>query len=296
MVISAAVGAAADSPYVVVLGIAQDGGLPHALCEKDCCREAFEDPAKRRRVAALGIVDPAVGKCWLVDATPDLPVQLHALQEGEAPPELAGVLLTHAHIGHYTGLMFLGREVAGASDVGVYAMPRMQKVLSNGAPWDQLLRLENIRLEPMQAGRPFALSPSVEITPLSVPHRDEYSETVGFVIKGPERSVVFIPDIDKWGSWSMDIVTVIRANDYAFLDGTFYGDGEVPGRAMSEIPHPFIVESMDTFSILTPGERARVHFIHLNHSNPVLQDGSDACKRVEDAGFRLAKRGQRVSL
>jgi len=290
--------AADTSPYVVVLGIAQDGGVPHALCVKGCCEDAFDDPSKRRRVACLGIVDPVEGKCWLVDATPDLPVQLRALQDtgGETPPELAGVLLTHAHIGHYTGLMFLGREVSGAKDVGVYAMPRMQEVLSDGAPWDQLISLGNIRLESLAAGQPTKLSERVEITPLSVPHRDEYSETVGFVIRGPERSLVFIPDIDKWELWSMEITGVIRANDYAFLDATFYGDGELPGRAMSEIPHPFIVESMETFSILTPEERARVHFIHLNHSNPVLKEESDARKSVEDAGYNIAKRGLRVSL
>ena len=290
--------AAADSPYVVVLGIAQDGGVPHALCVKGCCEEAFADPVKRRRVACLGIVDPVEGKCWLVDATPDLPVQLRALQDtgGETPPELAGVLLTHAHIGHYTGLMFLGREVSGTKNVAVYAMPRMQKVLSNGAPWDQLLKLENIRLEGLESGKPTKLSERVEITPLSVPHRDEYSETVGFVIKGPERSLVFIPDIDKWGLWSMEITGVIRAHDYAFLDATFYSDGELPGRAMSEIPHPFIVESMQHFEVLSPQDRARVHFIHLNHSNPVLQDGSDARAAVEGAGYKVAERGQRVSL
>jgi pyrroloquinoline quinone biosynthesis protein B len=297
-VISAAVPTAADSPYVVVLGIAQDGGVPHALCTKGCCEEAFADPAKRKRVACLGIVDPAEGKCWLVDATPDLPVQLRALQDtgGDTPPELAGVLLTHAHIGHYTGLMFLGREVSGTQNVSVYAMPRMQKVLSNGAPWDQLVKLENIRLEGLQSGNPTKLSERIEITPLSVPHRDEYSETVGFVIKGPERSLVFIPDIDKWGLWSMEITGVIRAHDYAFLDASFYADGEIPNRAMSEIPHPFIVESMETFSILTPEERARVHFIHLNHTNPVLREDSDARKHVEGAGYNVAKRGQRVSL
>jgi len=187
-------------PYLVVLGIAQDGGYPQAGCQRECCARAWRDASLRRGVSCLGIVDPATGERWLLDATPDFPRQLRVL-DGLAPstsvPGLAGILLTHAHMGHYTGLMHLGREAIGARRVPVYAMPRLREFLSSSRPWDQLVRLENIELRTLRADEPVALNGRLTATPIPAPHRDEYSETVGFRIKGPNHSVLYISDIDK---------------------------------------------------------------------------------------------------
>src|SRR5215470_536980 len=95
-----------SSVEAVVLGVAQDGGVPHLGCRQALCVEARRDPSKRRLVAALGLIDPASGKRFLIDATPDFPAQVELL--GGMPD---AILLTHAHIGHYLGLAQLGREV-----------------------------------------------------------------------------------------------------------------------------------------------------------------------------------------
>jgi pyrroloquinoline quinone biosynthesis protein B len=280
------------NPYVVVLGVAQDGGAPHAGCARTCCAERWRDPSRRLHVACLGIVDPAASACWLLDATPDLPIQLHRLGKFE----LTGILLSHAHIGHYTGLVHLGREVMGARGVAVYAMPRMHAFLSDNGPWDQLVRLGNIELQPLAAGQPVALSPRVTVTPLVVPHRDEYSETVGFRIDGPDRSALYISDIDKWDRWDRRIEDLIAEVDVAWLDGTFYDATEVPGRSMDEIPHPFMTESMRRFEALPASERDKVRFIHLNHTNPALDPDSAARRAIEAAGFRVAGERERFDL
>ncbi|MEJ2152957.1 MAG: MBL fold metallo-hydrolase [Gemmatimonadota bacterium] len=182
-------------------------------------------------------------------------------------PGLAGVFLTHAHMGHYTGLMHLGHESMGAHGVVVYAMPRMREYLSTNGPWDQLVRYENIAIEPLADGVPVDLIDRITVTPFLVPHRQEYSEVVGFRIDGPNRSALFIPDIDSWEEWEAQgtrIEDLIAEVDVAYLDATFYGDGEIPGRDMSSFPHPFITHSMDRFAELPPAERAKVRFIHLN--------------------------------
>ncbi|MHC4652562.1 MAG: MBL fold metallo-hydrolase [Planctomycetota bacterium] len=280
------------NPYVVVLGVAQDGGAPHAGCQKDCCAERWRDPTKRVHVTCLGIVDPAASACWLIDATPDFPVQLRRLGD----TRLAGVLLTHAHIGHYTGLVHLGREVMGARSIPVYAMPRLRDFLGDNGPWDQLVRLDNIALRPLAAGEPVELSARVTVTPFLVPHRDEYSETVGFRIDGPARSALYISDIDKWHRWDRRIEDLIAEVDVAWLDGTFYDDAEVPGRSMDEIPHPFITESMQRFEALPLSQRSKVRFIHLNHTNPALNADSAARKTIEAAGFRVADELERFDL
>ena len=271
----------------VVLGIAQDAGHPQAGCEKSCCVDAWR--GEGHAVSSIGLVEGA--KHWLLDATPDLPAQMQAL-EGE----LAGLFLTHAHMGHYTGLMHLGREAMGASAVAVWAMPRMRSFLAQNGPWDQLVELENIVVQPLEDGVPVRLTETLSVTPVVVPHRDEYSETVGFFVEGPERELLYLPDIDKWSKWESPIEGWIARADVAMLDGTFFDGAELPGRDMSQIPHPFVSESMERFAPLPVDERDKVHFIHLNHTNPLLDPESTASKAVLRAGMHVAREGDAHSL
>lgn len=284
-----------DAPFAVVLGIAQDAGYPQAGCAKACCQLAWEQPTRRRLVSCIAVIDPATRQAWVFDATPDFPEQLRRLENvlptGE-PVELAGIFLTHAHIGHYTGLMHLGREAMGASQMPVHAMPRLVSFLKKNGPWSQLVSLENISLRNLSADSTVILNERIKVVPFLVPHRDEFSETVGFRIEGPQRSLIFIPDIDKWERWERDILTEIQSVDYALLDGTFFQNGEIPGRDMSEIPHPFVEESLARFAHLPAGEKSKVHFIHFNHTNPVLLENSGARKSVYEAGLGICEEGE----
>ncbi|NET35491.1 MAG: pyrroloquinoline quinone biosynthesis protein PqqB [Cyanothece sp. SIO1E1] len=281
-----------ESPYLVVLGIAQDAGYPQANCRRSCCRPVWEGKTRGKMVSCLGLVDPASGQAWMLDATPDFKHQLQALQGNAA---LAGIFLTHAHIGHYTGLMHLGREVMGAQEVPVYAMPKMARFLSENGPWSQLVSLENIKVEALAADSSIRLSEELAIRPFLVPHRDEFSETVGYEISGPSKKAIFIPDIDKWEKWDRDINTFVEQVDYALLDGSFYQEGEIPGRDMSQIPHPFVAESMARFDQLPITERNKVHFIHLNHTNPLIWSDSTRTE-VKEKHYQIAEEGMILSL
>jgi len=216
------------------LGIAQDAGYPQANCKKDCCAAVWKKEVPRKMVSCIALVDPPNNKAWIFDATPDFKDQLFSLQQSYPGIELAGIFLTHAHIGHYTGLINLGREAMGAKEVPVYAMPTMKKFLEENGPWSQLVDLENIKLQALQADSTIRLGSQFEITPMQVPHRDEYSETVGFKIKSDKHSALFIPDI--------------------------------------------------------------VHFIHFNHTNPVLNPKSTAYKEVLTKGFHIADEGKSFAL
>lgn len=287
--------ASEPGPRLMVLGIAQDAGYPQAGCYRPHCMAGWRGERDRRLPTSLGLIDPVQKKTWLFDATPALPEQLYRLH-AEAPDHaLSGVFLTHAHMGHYTGLMHFGREAMGSRDLPVHAMPRMRRYLDSNGPWSQLVALGNITLMPLQDQQPVRLG-AITVTPLRVPHRDEFSETVGFRIEGPSRSAVFIPDIDKWSRWETDLIELIRSVDHALLDATFYDNEELPGRDMSEIPHPFVIETMKQLQPLDPEERSRVWLIHLNHSNPLLDANSAARKTVLDAGFRIAEEGQLLAL
>ncbi len=286
-------------PFLLVLGVAQDGGVPQAGTKQ---HPGWENARNKRRVVCLALIDPAANQRWLIEATPDFREQLHLLDVAapvEKSPGLNGIFLTHAHMGHYTGLMFLGHESLGAKNVPVFAMPKMREYLSKNGPWDQLVRYHNIDLELLQDGVAVQLNDRLTITPFLVPHRQEYSEVAGFRIAGPNRSALFIPDIDKWELWDEqgtrieDMITQVQV---AYLDGTFYANGEIPGRDMSTFPHPFITHSMQRFQTLPASERAKVRFIHLNHTNPALKPDSEARRTIEQNGFYVAEEGEKVEL
>ena len=286
-----------SAPYLYILGVAQDAGYPQSGCFKKHCMPGWENSSLKRGAVSLGLIDPGTNKKFLFEATPNFPDQLYQL-EVEAPGKqytFAGIFLTHAHIGHYAGLMFLGHEAMGASNIPVFAMPRMLTFLKENGPWSQLVNYKNIALRPLKNNQEQQFD-RIKITPFLVPHRDEYSETIGYKIEGPNKSAIFIPDINKWSDWRTDIAELIKTVDYALIDATFYADGELPGRDMSNIPHPFASESMALFNSFSAAERNKVWFIHFNHTNPLLRLDSPESKSVRSKGFNIASEGIRLPL
>lgn len=276
---------------LVVLGTLQDAGAPHIACKKDCCKNLFENPNLDLQVVCLGIIDPIAKKSYMFEATPDIITQtkklsrLSVFNNKETPD---GIFLTHAHIGHYAGLMYLGKEAMDAQAMPVYAMPKMKTFLENNGPWNQLVSEENIAIQPLKNEQKIQLTANLTVMPFTVPHRDEYSETVGYKIFGLNKSVLFIPDIDKWHLWKKNIIEEIQQVDYAFLDATFFDAAEVNNRDISEIPHPFIIESMELFKNLAANEKQKVHFIHFNHTNPAIDKNSEKAKLIIENGFNIA--------
>jgi len=290
-------GVFAADPYVIILGTAQDAGAPQMGCMSQFCQKAFADRKKRVMVSSIGLIDPDTGKRWIFDATPDLPAQFQLLKKatGDDTNRLDGIFLTHAHIGHYTGLMYLGRESMSSKETPIFAMPRMKTMLKTNAPWSQLVSLKNILLKEISNNREITLTDRLTVTPFVVPHRDEFSETVGYRIKSENKSLIFLPDIDKWSKWKTLLQEVVRANDYLLLDGTFYADGEIP-RPMSEVPHPFVSETIELLGALPREQRSKVHFIHFNHSNPLLQGNKSKRRALKKRGFGYTKTGQKFVL
>ncbi len=270
-------------PEVVVLGTAQDGGRPHPGCWKPCCEGRDREP-----VASLGIRGRT--GWWLVDATPDFPTQVASM--GGMP---RGILLTHAHIGHYTGLAWLGREAASTESMPVWCGPRMADFLRENGPWSQLVELGQIELNVFQPGTVISLEEGLEVVALQVPHRDEFSYTFAFLVRRPEGgSLLHVPDIDAWDGLEPTLESIAQACDHLLLDGTFYSADELPGRDLSEIPHPLAISTMDLLESVP--ERGSVRFIHLNHSNPLLRPNSDAAGSVVERGFGIARTGERIPL
>ena len=281
-----------ESDYIQVLGVVQDAGYPHIGCEKDCCKVVSPGDYF---VSCLGLVDKTNNKRYLFDATPDIHNQINLLEKFPEANLIDGIFLTHAHIGHYTGLMYLGREGLGGKNIMVYALKRMARFLTKNGPWDQLVKLNNISIQTISNKEFVKLSKNIFVMPIRVPHRDEYSETVGYKIIGKSKKILFIPDIDKWDEWKKSIIEEVKLVDYAFIDGTFYNGSEL-NRDMREIPHPSIEETLQLFSNQPLAERNKIYFIHINHTNPILTNKNGIKDMVEGLGFNIAKRGLKFKL
>lgn len=291
------------APRVVVLGTVQDGGLPQAGCTCAQCAAARRDPARRRHVASLALVVPATGHTWLIDATPDLAAQIDRIHAWRSHPEgrpdrrpVDGVLLTHAHVGHYLGLALFGFEAVDTRDLPVYGSPRMAAFLRGNGPWSQLVARRNVELREFRPGEPFALDAGVTVTPIAVPHRDEFTDTMAFLFRGPRRALLYVPDTDAWASWPRPLPEVLRGVDVALLDGTFASRDELPDRDVAKIKHPLIVDTMDLLAPLVRAGGLRVLFTHLNHSNPALDPASPARRAIEARGFRVLAEGDELAL
>ena len=274
-----------------ILGVVQDGGMPHLGNNKTCCENIKQD----KYVTSLMLINNENNESFLFDASPDINKQLNFMGD-RIKKDLKGIFLTHAHIGHYTGLMYFGREALNSKLVNVYAMPRMKKFLEENGPWSQLVSLQNISIIELSNESKISIDSNVIVQPVEVPHRAEFSETVGYKIYGPNKTALFIPDIDKWYLWEKSIIDEIKQVDYAIIDATFFDSKEVNYRDISEIPHPFVTESMDLFDSIDIKEKNKIYFIHLNHTNPLINKQSDQYKLVRSKGYNVAEEGMKLNL
>ena len=284
------------SPFVYVLGNVQDAGLPHIGCESKICLDAFNEN-KQHYVTSIALIDKENQEYSLFDVTPNITEQLLMISRDIFEQFILpnNIFITHAHIGHYTGLMYFGREALGSKGVKVNVLPRMYDFISNNGPWSQLVKLGNISLNKINFRDHIEIKPNLSVIPIQVPHRDEFSETSAFLIQGPNKAALYLPDIDKWNKWSISLIEILKNVDYAFIDATFYTNDEI-NRDIDEIPHPLVIETMDLLSELPDYQKDKVYFIHMNHTNQMLDPNSDITRNVLNKGFNIARLGQKFHL
>jgi pyrroloquinoline quinone biosynthesis protein B len=285
-----------QSEYIYILGNTQDAGLPHIGCQHPFCEDSF-NVYEEHYTTSIAVVNSDLKKYILFEATPDITFQLNNLKKNIFDEFLLpeSVYITHAHIGHYTGLMYFGREALGAKDIMVRVLPRMSNFLQNNGPWSQLVDVNNIKVKEINFGSSTKELANIDITPVQVPHRDEYSETAGYVIKGENKKALFIPDIDKWEKWDRELSQLAKEFDFLLIDATFYDSKEI-NRDISEIPHPLVTETMNLLSGLNIENRNKVYFIHMNHTNMMLDPNSKLSKLITSKGFNIARLGQKLYL
>jgi len=290
--------------YALVLGSAQDAGYPQVGCYTERCERgrALHAEGRGRYVSSLALVEPAEERFYLVDATPDIAQQIDLIAEPSFRRRAAerrpfdGIFLTHAHIGHYLGLAVLGNEGMGISDTPVYCTRAMADFLSRNGPWSLMVDQGRIVPHPLALDRWHRIDEHLEVKLWKVPHRDEFSDTVAFVFRSAQSSILFLPDINAWSLWDRSVAEAIASVDVALLDATFWSLDELPGRSVEDAPHPIILQTMDLLQEVVDGGRSRVILTHLNNSNPALDEGGPEQAEVLRRGFEIAREGTRLEL
>ena len=261
----------------ILLGVSQDAGVPQAGCMCKNCVTARVDSNKSQLAACLGLIDRQIGKSWIIDCTPGFPEQLHLLNEYAPECVFSGIFLSHAHIGHYTGLIHLGREAMNTQLVPIYVSDSMTEFLRCNLPWRQLVEEQNIELVRLRPNITFELSPNLCVMPTLVPHRKEYTDTFAFVVSGTNRKLFYCPDIDSWDDWGYDLRDFINDVEIALLDGTFFDADELPDRDMTEVKHPLIIDTANRLRYAN----CDVRFVHLNHTNVLFDlDMADRISKI----------------
>ena len=276
--------------FARILGSAQDGGVPQVGCHCERCQYARANTAHVRFPASLSVVGRS-GKLLLIDATPSLPQQLDLVRDLLPSKKTLlpdAVLLSHAHIGHYTGLMFFDKEVASTRAIPVYCTPAMRLFLESNKPYSYLVERDEIRIIELQKSKQVLFYEDLSITPIEVPHRNEDADTLSFLIKS-RRTLFYAPDFDHY---TETIDNCVRSSDISVLDGCFWSWQELSDRLFEAIPHPPISETMERFKSYAN----RIVFTHMNHTNPVLNPDGRLRSELEKNGFRLAREGMDIPI
>jgi pyrroloquinoline quinone biosynthesis protein B len=270
--------------------------MPHIGCKHKLCLDSFTKH-EEYYVTSIAVVNQEEKKYILFEATPDITHQLNYLKDNIFQEFLLpeAIYITHAHIGHYTGLMYFGREALGSTNLLVKVLPKMSNFLRTNGPWSQLVNLNNIQIQNTKFDVGNSELSNIDVIPIQVPHRDEYSETAGYIIKGKNKKALLIPDIDKWEKWDKNLKDLVKDFDYLLLDATFYDSKEI-NRDISEIPHPLVSETINLLNSLSKENKSKVYFIHMNHTNYMLNPNSDLSKSIINKGFNIARLGQKLHL
>ena len=289
------------SVRVTILGTAQDGGVPQPGCERECCTRIRSNEGLRRYPVSLGIVG-SDGSKHLIEASRHMGEQFeiwNSVDPCDGP--LATLSITHAHLGHIDGLGLFGTEVMGVENLKIHCSHSVSEFIEMNPMWKGLREQGVLCTETWTPNQSF--EPSIgcgfSITPIPVPHRDELSDMHALLIATNQRKLLFLPDHDSWEDtlagvsireWLAELSV-----DVALLDGTFWDLDELPHRDMSQVPHPPVSQSLNLLGS-RKSEDPHIHFIHLNHTNPLCNPDSTELEELMSMGWNLSKEGDSFTL
>lgn len=276
---------------ILILGSAQDAGVPQIGCDCSNCLYARKNHKFIRFGPSIAILDNEKEYCYLIDASPDIKHQVEIIKRNvpkvktQKTLPISGVFLTHVHFGHVSGLWTLGKECIDTQEITVFCSEKMCEFLVNNHPFSHMIVRKNLILSEMKINHKYPIE-DFWITSFQVPHRNEYADTVGYVIER-NKKLLYLPDLDYWRD---DLIKLVESVDIALIDGSFYSKDELPGR--DDVPHPPIKETKE---LLDP-TKTEIHFTHFNHTNLILKREGKERKEILEKGFKIAFDGLKINI
>ncbi|MGI9586307.1 MAG: MBL fold metallo-hydrolase [Acidimicrobiia bacterium] len=267
---------------LIVLGSGQDGGTPQ-----------FGSPGavgSDRSASSVALV-VSDGPVLLFDASPDIRSQARLLPtRGPDDQPVDAVFVTHAHMGHYAGLLHFGKEAAATSNIPLFAPDSVVTFLEANEPWATLFNDGHLESFPLDHGT--ATVEDIEVQAIPVPHRPDFSSTCAFTVSVQgDPWILYVPDIDSWDLWP-EASTELARHPVCLIDATFSDQAELPRRDFSDFPHPLVWDTINRFAEIAT--TTRLILTHINHSNALGDPDSAIALQAKSRGFEVAVDGMEI--
>jgi pyrroloquinoline quinone biosynthesis protein B len=304
---------------VKVLGSAAGGGFPQWNCACSNCRRIRNGSLRGLARTQVQVAISQDGTSWfLLSASPDLPRQIESFPELQPAAQsrgtqIAAFVLPGADLDQILGLIML-RE---SQPLRVYATPSIQRIIMdnniifamvrNQITWDALIPGQEFELASVSGDKsaiqclPFALTGNYPhyVHPQLAASLPPADAVLGLRLDSASgKRLVYMPGAPSVeASWLDHLETA----DLLLFDGTFWTDDELiriqgAGRTAGQMGHMPISGPDGSLARLAHLKRPRKIYIHVNNTNPILDEDSAECRSVRNAGWEVAHDGMEFEL
>jgi pyrroloquinoline quinone biosynthesis protein B len=299
-----------------VLGSAAGGGFPQWNCNCHNCHRLRHNTMNGKARTQSSIAVSTDGKNWLLfNTSPDIRAQLEAFpaiqpKEGVRDTGIKAIMLIDSQIDHTTGLLML-RE---GKPLDIYCSDMVKQDLSSGFPLFKMLEdycTINHHSIPLDGSsftipgiddlRFYTHSLKSKAPPYS-PHRHDPhdGDNIGVIIEqiSSGKKLYYSPGLGEIEPHVMDAMQNV---DCLLVDGTFWTDDEMPQQGISpkkarEIGHLPQSGAGGMIEVLRGVRKARKILIHINNTNPILDEDSAQRKTLAAEGIEVAYDGMEIVL
>ena len=303
--------------HVHVLGSAAGGGFPQWNCNCRNCRRLRQGELKGSARTQSSITVSANGTDWvLINASPDIRAQLASfppMQPGRAVRDtgICAILIVDAQIDHTTGLLTLREHT---DPWQIYCTRAVYEDLTTGFPlfnilshfqgahWHEVQVDETTFTIPKADGLVFTAVPLKSEAPPYSPRRHQTvpGDNIGLRIEDTTtgKNLFYAPGI---GEMEPHVREYMEASDCLLVDGTVWTDNELSVEGISDkraqdMGHLNQSGEGGVIDILKPLDRPQKFLIHINNTNPILDEDSPEHAALREAGIQIACDGMDITL
>lgn len=302
--------------YIYVLGSAAGGGFPQWNCNCPNCHGVRTGTiqAKARTQSSIAISEN--GTDWvLLNASPDIRQQLFEFKAAQPARKLrdtgiTSVILMDSQLDHTTGLLTL-RE---GCPMNVWCTEMVHQDLTSGFPVFNMLKhwnggLQYHEINPKQAFKVDGFE-NLEFLPLIIksaappysPHRHDPhdGDNIALIIKDhkTQKQLFYAPGLGKIDD---QIMQIMQSSDCVMIDGTLWTDDEMQQTGVGtktgrEMGHLYISGEGGSLSYLNQLTTPKKVLIHINNTNPILNENSSQFAELKANGVEVAYDGMQIEL